>query len=561
MNALSISKLRTADQSVSMTAAQPAQQATSPEEAFALALQSNMRFSSGGTPSLGSALDQHVDMITRAQQNQPQQAAPAPLPVVQNNNAGPQNAAPDNSGNQQQAAPVNNTPVAQTDNGPAPAAQPNQVAAKAADNADSSQKKGPAAADKKVDPTQQLQPQAIMQIVQMVVQQQAVVVQQTGSQQQTGPVEQQAAGPQDALHPDHDPFAWLDKNSGANMGPAQTQANAGNAAGQDNTPVFDLGMAKAAVAQVKQAAGIKTQDPLSMVDQQAQDLSSKLAGTGANVAVKVQVTTDPQANASVAAPVMDPLMAAQAAQSSTDSQGDQANGQTNAESLQATAAISQLQNAANSADATAITEQAAFAALVKDVAPVESAETPQGPQPLAQIGGVTGTQATQKASAPQAPQSPRSVRQPLEPQVMDQLNVSINKAVKDGVDTIKVALKPAELGRIEIKLEVGNDGQVKATVTAENKDTLAMLQKDSDGLSKALSDAGLKTDPGSMSFNLRGDQSQQQNAGQNQGQGQGQGKGGRGRRVATGIDATSESSAAISAQRAALRRSGVDIQV
>ena len=122
-------------------------------------------------------------------------------------------------------------------------------------------------------------------------------------------------------------------------------------------------------------------------------------------------------------------------------------------------------------------------------------------------------------------------------------------------------LHPEELGRVEVKLEMAQDGQVKATVTAENKDTLAMLQKDSDGLSKALSDAGLKTDPGSMSFNLRGDQSQQQNAGQNQGQGQGQGKGGRGRRVATGIDATSESSAAISAQRAALRRSGVDIQV
>ena len=101
---------------------------------------------------------------------------------------------------------------------------------------------------------------------------------------------------------------------------------------------------------------------------------------------------------------------------------------------------------------------------------------------------------------------------------MDQVSVQIAKQVKDGVDRISVKLNPQELGRVEIKLEVAKDGSVQATVTAENKDTLAMLQKDADGLAKALADAGLTTDAGSMNFNLRGDGQQQQFAGNANGQ-------------------------------------------
>ncbi len=53
-------------------------------------------------------------------------------------------------------------------------------------------------------------------------------------------------------------------------------------------------------------------------------------------------------------------------------------------------------------------------------------------------------------------------------------------------------------------MEVGHDGRVNAVVTADNKDTLDMLQKDSRELERALQQAGLQADSGSLSFNLRG---------------------------------------------------------
>ena len=51
---------------------------------------------------------------------------------------------------------------------------------------------------------------------------------------------------------------------------------------------------------------------------------------------------------------------------------------------------------------------------------------------------------------------------------------------------------------------MGHDGRVIAVVTADNKDTLDLLQRDARELERALQNAGLQTDSGSLSFNLRG---------------------------------------------------------
>ena len=79
-------------------------------------------------------------------------------------------------------------------------------------------------------------------------------------------------------------------------------------------------------------------------------------------------------------------------------------------------------------------------------------------------------------------------------------------AVMGVVHTMEsVGLPPAELGKLDIKLEVDADGKTGITVTADNKNTLDLLQRDSRGLERALADAGLKADSGSLSFNLRSD--------------------------------------------------------
>lgn len=88
--------------------------------------------------------------------------------------------------------------------------------------------------------------------------------------------------------------------------------------------------------------------------------------------------------------------------------------------------------------------------------------------------------------------------------VTEQVLVHIKTAVRDGSSNIRIQLHPEELGKVDIKLHVGSDGKTAVIVTADNKETLAILQRDAKGLEQALSDAGLKSDAGSLSFNLRG---------------------------------------------------------
>jgi flagellar hook-length control protein FliK len=74
---------------------------------------------------------------------------------------------------------------------------------------------------------------------------------------------------------------------------------------------------------------------------------------------------------------------------------------------------------------------------------------------------------------------------------------------------LSVQLHPEDLGRVEIKLEMQN-GQVKATVTADRPETLQLLKNDASSLQQSLNSAGLGTDANSLSFHLRGEQQQQQ---------------------------------------------------
>jgi len=102
------------------------------------------------------------------------------------------------------------------------------------------------------------------------------------------------------------------------------------------------------------------------------------------------------------------------------------------------------------------------------------------------------------------------------PQAVEQVSVQLNKAAKDGIDEMTIQLRPAELGKIEIKLEFGADKSVTGTVVADNQATLNMLQKDSASLHRALQDAGLQADAGCMQFSLRDDNNASQFANQQQ---------------------------------------------
>lgn len=73
----------------------------------------------------------------------------------------------------------------------------------------------------------------------------------------------------------------------------------------------------------------------------------------------------------------------------------------------------------------------------------------------------------------------------------------------DGKSTsIDVRLDPAELGRVQVSLEVSADNKVTAVVAAENPATLSDLVRSARELERALQDAGLDLDSGGLSFDL-----------------------------------------------------------
>lgn len=72
-----------------------------------------------------------------------------------------------------------------------------------------------------------------------------------------------------------------------------------------------------------------------------------------------------------------------------------------------------------------------------------------------------------------------------------------------GKTEFTLRMDPPELGRIDVKLEMGTDKTVRAIVAAELPQTLDLLQRDSRTLERVLADAGLKADTGSLSFASR----------------------------------------------------------
>lgn len=92
------------------------------------------------------------------------------------------------------------------------------------------------------------------------------------------------------------------------------------------------------------------------------------------------------------------------------------------------------------------------------------------------------------------------------------LAVQIAATAQTGKSRFEIRLDPAELGRIDVRLDVDRQGQVTSHLTVEKPETLAMLRQDAPQLQRALQDAGLKTSDGGLQFSLRDQSSSGQNA-------------------------------------------------
>ena len=261
--------------------------------------------------------------------------------------------------------------------------------------------------------------------------------------------------------------------------------------------------------------------------QQAAGLA-RLIGQGNRVSVEVKVTNQSASlvskpSSSLAASVVTTAQGANEGRTGT---------QSNPNNAQAGAAVVVGQasenagggNSAQGQQAATQSAQAQFLAASASQAkgPAHAGVNPNGAATLPQavggeaaastMPGQTGeAQESRQAAAAQTANVPR----PTLPgqSLVDQVSVQITKALQAGTDRINIQLRPESMGRVEVQLEMSRDGRVTAVVTADNKDTLEALQRDAKGLEKALLDAGLNTESGDLSFNLRGENAHAENEG------------------------------------------------
>jgi flagellar hook-length control protein FliK len=97
------------------------------------------------------------------------------------------------------------------------------------------------------------------------------------------------------------------------------------------------------------------------------------------------------------------------------------------------------------------------------------------------------------------------------------LALEIAVSVKNGKSSFEIRLDPADLGRIDVRIDVDRNGQVTSHLTVEKPETLSMLRQDAPQLQRALDDAGFKTGTDGLQFSLRDQSSSGQNSGDESG--------------------------------------------
>jgi flagellar hook-length control protein FliK len=112
--------------------------------------------------------------------------------------------------------------------------------------------------------------------------------------------------------------------------------------------------------------------------------------------------------------------------------------------------------------------------------------------------------------------TPHAGQDALRPTPLQMLPIEIGMQAMRGVTKFQIRLDPAELGRVDVKLEIREDGQVKANLVVDRVETLAMLKRDAQTLQQAFEQAGLRQSPDGLQFSLRGES--QQREGQREGE-------------------------------------------
>lgn len=110
----------------------------------------------------------------------------------------------------------------------------------------------------------------------------------------------------------------------------------------------------------------------------------------------------------------------------------------------------------------------------------------------------------------------------LRPTPLQMLPIEIGMQAMRGATQFQIRLDPAELGRVDVKLEIRSNGEVHANLVVDRVETLAMLKRDAQTLQYAFEQAGLKQSADGLTFSLRGEGQHGQHKPDGQGNAQGQ---------------------------------------
>ena len=91
--------------------------------------------------------------------------------------------------------------------------------------------------------------------------------------------------------------------------------------------------------------------------------------------------------------------------------------------------------------------------------------------------------------------------------------MEIAASARSGKSHFEIRLDPADLGRIDVRIDVDRNGQITSHLRVEKPETLSMLRQDAPQLQRALDDAGFKSGDGGLQFSLRDQSSSGRNNG------------------------------------------------
>lgn len=85
---------------------------------------------------------------------------------------------------------------------------------------------------------------------------------------------------------------------------------------------------------------------------------------------------------------------------------------------------------------------------------------------------------------------------------LNQIKDQLRQGLKQGDTKLSIQLKPYELGKVDIKLDISRDGIVSAMFKAENRETLEVLSRHSQDIQSLFKEAGLQANSQGMSFSM-----------------------------------------------------------